>query len=307
MCAADASSTRQGSFDKLIVLLLCLVSAGLFHSVGWMIARPVDPFGAVSLLGTASPIIALAELCGLAAVVAGLAAVALRGRLPHAGLFAVAVGLAVMAARGSSADYMVRFPPAGTSRSAVFTLLAAEAVAWAVVIAVGVATARLVDTWLGVDTPDAPRAAQEPGAHRKRKQMSSGGVGNGLLCLLLCTVCAALLIRTIGGTLVTAIHKGQVYFALAGGFYLATLLSVTVSRTRRIIWPLLAVLLISLLGYLAGGQWPTAAAADDYRQLSHVMPNFACRALPVEYLSAGVAGAIAGTWTGSRMASASAD
>jgi len=301
MSAVDVSSTRQASFDKLIVLLLCVASAGLFHSVGWMVVRPVDPFGAVSLLNTASPVIAVAELCGLAAVVAGLATVLLRGRLPHAGTFVVAVGLAVMAARGSSADYMVRFPPAGTSRSALFTLLAAEVVAWAVVVAVAVAAARTVDTWLG---PADPRRDTQPADAQGRKKRIRGG---GLLCLLLCTVCGALLVRTTGGSLVTAVHKGQVYFSLAAGFYLAALLGVLVSRTRPAVWPLLAVLIVSLLGYLAGGQWPTPAVADDYRQLAHIMPNFVCRAMPIEYLSAGVAGAIAGTWTGSRMASASAD
>jgi hypothetical protein len=307
MSAADASSAHQGSFDKLILLLLCAVSAGLFYSVGWMVVRPVDPFGAVSLLNTASPVVALAELCGLAAVVAGLAAVLLRGRLPYAGTFVVAVGLAVMATRGSSADHLVRFPPAGTSRSVLFALLAAEVVAWAVVIAVGVVAARMVDTWLGVDAGDAPRSTQTPPARAEQTPISGRGVGSGLLLLLLCAVCAALLIRTMGGSLVTAIHKGQVYFSLSAGFYLATLLSVTVSRTRLIIWPLLAVVLISLLGYLAGSQWPTPTVVNDYRQLTHIMPNFACRALPVEYLSAGVAGAIAGTWTGARMAMASVD
>jgi len=301
MVTTDAHSTHQGSFDKLVLILLCVVSAGLFYSVGWMVVRPVDPFGAVSLLSTASPVIAVAELCGLAAVVAGLATVLLRGRLPYAGTFVVAIGLAVMAARGSSADYMVRFPPAGTSRSALFTLLAAEVVAWAVVIVVAVAAARTVDTWLG--SANSPPDTQTPDANRAKKQIRGGGP----LCLLLCTVCGALLVRTTGGSLVTAVHKGQVYFSLAAGFYLATLLGVIVSRTRPAIWPLLAVLIVSLLGYLAGGQWPTPAVADDYRQLAHIMPNFVCRAMPVEYLSAGVAGAIAGTWTGSRMASASPD
>ncbi len=301
MATTDAPSTHQGSFDKFVLLLLCGVSAGLFYSVGWMVVRSVDPFGAVSLLNTASPVIAMAELCGLAAVVAGLATVLLRGRLPYAGTFVVAVGLAVMAARGSSADYMVRFPPTGTSRGAVFTLLAAEVVAWAVVIAVAVAVARTVDTWLGPADPR--RDTSKPDAKEGKK----GVRGAGPLCLLLCAVCGALLVRTTGGPLVTAVHKGQVYFSLAAGFYLATLLGVIVTRTRPVVWPLLAVLIVSLLGYLAGGQWPTPAVADDYRQLAHIMPNFVCRAMPVEYLSAGVAGAIAGTWTGSRMASASAD
>jgi hypothetical protein len=287
--------------DKSVLLLLCFVSAGLVHSIGWMVVRPVDPFGTVSLLNTASPAIAMAELCLLAAVVAGLTTVALRERLPHAGTFVVAVGLAVMATRGSSADYMVRFPPAGTSRGAVFTLLAAEVVAWAVVIVVAMAAARTVDTWLG--PADQPPDTQTQDAKGPKK----GIRGSGPLCLLICTVCGALLVRTTGGPLITAVHKGQVYFSLAVGFYLATLLGVIVTRTRAAVWPLLAVLVVSLLGYLAGGQWPTAAVPDDYRQLAQIMPNFVCRAMPVEYFSAGVAGAIAGTWTASRMASASAD
>lgn len=303
MVDAQVSTGQLGFVDKLLLAAACLLSMLLFCSIGRLAAGTMDPLGAVALLDQSSPVAAVIELMGLAVVVAGLGGVLLRGRLVDFGLFVVALGLAAMSLRGSQIDHLVRYVPQGTTRSAVFLLLAVEVLAWVLVMLAAAAADALVSGWF--DAGRSSQAAHRPVGlgelvlGRARRQSGVHEIRNGLLCFLLCAVGAAVLIRMIGGPALSIIRKGQVYFSLAAAFFLAGLVAQQLSRARLMIWPLLAVPLVAAAGYLAGGVQPHASVPTIYEGLEHIMPNFLCRALPVEYFSAGVAGVVLAGWTNS--------
>jgi hypothetical protein len=307
MADAEVSTGQLGFVDKLLLAAACLLSMLLFCSIGRLAAGPMDPLGSMALLDQSSPVAAVIELMGLAVVVAGLAGVLLRGRLVDFGLFVVALGLAAMNVRGAQVDHLVRYAPQGTTRSAVFLLLAVEVLAWMLVMLAAAASDALVSGWF--DTAHSGQAGHrlvglgELLLGRSRWQSGVHEIRNGLLCFLLCAVAAAVLIRMFGGPALSIIRKGQVYFSLAAAFFVAGLVAQQLSRARLMIWPLLAVPLVATVGYVAGGVQPHASVPPIYEGLEHIMPNFLCRALPVEYFSAGVAGVVLAGWTNSRLRS----
>jgi hypothetical protein len=170
---------------------------------------------------------------------------------------------------------------------------------------VGAAVSGLVSGWFGGEgagrSKSGPVGLEQVVLGRAGGSLGGGEVRNGLFCLLICVVTAAVLIRVTGGPLVSTVRQGQVYFSLGVGFFVAALLGQWVSRARLAVWALLAVPVVAIGGYGWGWLRPIAPVPPAYQAIEHIMPNFACRALPVEYCSVGVAGALCGIWMGWRL------
>ena len=291
--------------DRISVVAAFVLVGSLFYTVGWMVIRPIDPLGAVTLLDNGSAVLSVVKLACLAAIGSALATVLLRAHVADFGLMAAAVGLAAMNTRGATVDFLVRFLPEGATRSSVLFDLAVETLGWLIVVLVAAMVGELVARWFV-----AGGSASYSQAHVGLGHLLTGRVGsrpdkaelrNGPLCLLICVVVAALVIRLTGGTVLMAIRTGQTYFSILAGFFVATLLAHQITRAKLAVWPMLAVPIVAILGYLAGVAKPIASVPEVYQKIDHIMPNFVCRALPVEYVALGVIGVIAGLWTSARM------
>jgi len=293
--------------DRLAILLACILVGGIFCTVGWLVVAPPDPLGAVTLLSVRSAILAVIKLSCLAAIGSALTTVILRARVADAGVFVVCVALAAMDTRGANVDFLARFIPDDLTRSGMLAALAGETMGWLIVVLVAAVAGEAVARWFLADGSMAyGRGHVAVGQlllarSSRHKPIDASELRSGLLCLLICVAAGAMVIRLTGGTVLLAIRKGQVDFSVVVGFFVATLLGHQITRARLAIWPLLAVPIVAAAGYLAGAVKPIAGVDATYQAIDHVMPNFVCRVLPIEYLALGSIGVLGGLWISTQM------
>ena len=110
---------------------------------------------------------------------------------------------------------------------------------------------------------------------------------------------------TIARTPVATIARGQVIASVAGGLYLGVLAARYFTGINNTRWYVLAVPVVALVGYLLGFlqadlSWAKGALAP-YARLATTPSHALARPLPIEYIAVGVAGAIAGLWSGEKI------
>jgi hypothetical protein len=106
-------------------------------------------------------------------------------------------------------------------------------------------------------------------------------------------------------TPIAAIARGQIIAAVGGGFFLAAMAARYFTGQHRAHWYVLAVPAVALLAWLVGFlnadmSWATGVW-KPFMALKQTPPHALTRVLPIEYLAAGVAGALAGFWSGERV------
>lgn len=282
-------------------LVLALVLLG---SIGFSVLRPAEPDGAISMLLVQSKFFLLARQTGLMLAVAVLATIALDGRLSQFGTFAAAVGLAWPVVRTGGMDYLMVKLQTGVdiqdtaAQAQLWKDMSLEMLAWVVPLIVMAVGSMLTESWVRSDRDHA-----QPDEKAEKADTTKHGVPKdtrfivrGVLGTLLTTATAMALITV----LCASRQKGQIIFAVAAAFYLAALAADQLSGNRHPLWQVAAVPLTGLCAYAYAFANPMRGPAE-FEHILHLAPNRLAGILPIEYICAGVAAAIFGTWTSERV------
>jgi hypothetical protein len=92
--------------------------------------------------------------------------------------------------------------------------------------------------------------------------------------------------------------KGQVMFAVGGGFFLSAWLGDWAMGNRRIRWQVASVPMAACVAYLY--TWMNPHRPAGLEAILYITPNNLSAVLPIEYFAIGTAGAIFGYWTAER-------
>lgn len=303
---APAPAAPLGLFEKARVVLAAAVAVILLSTVGWVIAEPADPHMGVTLVARWGSVLAVwPGLIVLTTVAGAIGTVLVPRRLAEGGLFVAAIGLAGMALKGGSMQevlgYMLAAPEAAARRS-LMARMALDSLLWTTVLAAAWVTVALVRRWLWADEQlynPIPVSGQRNAPPRAPAARSQAGwpalVVTGLIAVFFIWL-------TVARTPVATIARGQVIASVAAGFYLGAMGARYFTRYDQAHWYLLAVPAGALLGFLvaylnSGMGWAPLPFVD----LKTTPPHELARPLPIEYLAVGVAGALAGFWSGERI------
>lgn len=300
-----------GLIEKLRVLLACVIAIVLLTTVGWVVAAPADPQAGVVLV--AQPERAMAvwpALIVLTAVAGVIGTVMSPRRLVEGGVFVAAIGLAGLALKGGSMQDVLQYAlaaPDAASRRGLMTRMALDTLLWTGLMAAAWIVVALVRRWLWADEElynPVPAPAAQNNAAAPAKRQSAGWPA----FLITGVMAAFIILATSARTPVATLARGQVIAAVAGGFFLAAMTARYFTGQHRAHFYVLAVpavaLLAWLIGYLnAGMSWAQGAENPwaAFVELKQTPPHALVRPLPIEYLAAGVAGALAGFWSGERV------
>lgn len=272
-----------------------VVSIGLIATVGYSAARQWDPQAPISLLLAQHPLGLWLRLAALTAVLVCLVTVIMDARVKDCGAFVASICLAYLPIKTGGMDYLLIYLQAGKSAdqaAAVWLSLAAEALAWLVLIGGAVIIGRAVELWLtkGSDNQGAP---DQP--VKLLDQLIGKNWLKGVSAMLITMAVAGLLIPLLAASQ----HKGQIVFALACSFFIAALLAEHLVGSDGAFWQVLAVPLLAVVGYLYTYYYPDRPIG--YENLLNIPPNQLVRALPIEFATVGTASVIWGTWFSHRL------
>ena len=285
----------------VLAVLLC----GVFYwYAAWALVAPPPQYAGISLLvwPGVNPLLAILGLAAVVSIGTALAMLVTHPDAPYTGMFCALLGLGGLAVRGGPIHLMILNAETHAAGRALFVTLAWESLLWLVVLAAAEFTTRLCfrsvfrqSQWLlrqGAEPPMFGRLVPlswmaSEGAVPPRDRLAwladlgAFGITFGLGIMLL----------------VITLHaqsKGQVLFGCFASFALAAMAANGTFPRSRVAAIYLAVPAAALLGYYR--------AASTYMPPSPIVPGVypghaavnMARALPIDYIVAGVPGAIAG-------------
>lgn len=270
--------------------------AAIIGFLAWPLAKPLEPYGVVSVFagnisfGSAITLAVLAFLVGLSAYFISWP----YGR--QIAVLAVPAGLAIWAVRGGSVANMIQTNPAVAQRQAFFAAIRWESFFWLAIVAVGFAGMFLAAKIF----PSKPKII----AIEQKSKSDSGKylniiiafVGSGLIAQL-CLGIFAQDVRILDGQLgsITAQPAiGQVVFAVLVSFGIAAFV-VKKFLDAGFFWPLIAGIFVTAFAYSAH------ARVDILQYLVQNRPagffsNAVASILPVQIIAFGTLGSVAGYW-----------
>ncbi len=300
--------------DRAATLLSWVLAGALFLSVGWMAISPDDPAGAVSLLTRTGAAFSVLQLAGIAAVTAGLATVLSGRRRPDVGVVATSIGLGLLSIQGDTSAYFFLSQSAGipTDPAQLARRFAGESVVWMGVLGVAMMVSGFVAKWVpttrqtcreepdGDSAGDVQRSAASdiPGLQSMSQADAGLGptpLGDGIKHTLIAAGIALVAYQVLStGLQHRAIRHGQVCFAAAASFWLATRFAFQLVPVRSALWSLLAVGVAAVAAYLWASvrlgptQWPSAVPGNHF-----------LRSLPMQFVFFGAAAATMKSWSAS--------
>lgn len=303
-----APAAPLGFIEKVRVVLACAVAIVLLTTVGWFVAEPADPHSGVVLVAQPGRAMAVwPTLILLTALAGGIGAVMCPRRLVEGGVFAAAVGLTALALKGGSMQDVLDYSlvaPNEASRKGLMVRMAFDTLLWTGLMAATWIFVALVRRWVWSDEElysPVLGAAVKPDAPAATTPKQAGWpafVITGLVAAFIVLIAAA-------RTPVATVARGQVIAAVGGGFFVAAMTARYGTGQHRAHWYVLAVpavaLLAWLVGYLNASMGWAVGDLRRYVDLLQTPPHALVRPLPIEYLAAGVAGALAGFWSGERV------
>jgi len=267
----------------------------LIGILGWPLAAPAEPFGAVSLLaGTIS--LGGAVTLGVLALLSGLIGYFLTwpyGR--EIGVLAAPSGLAVWAVRCGSMAGLMQLNPTTAQRQALFAGLKWEPIFWLAIVAAGFGGVLIGQKIIG--RPERDRIEKESKSEPNIYLSSTIALVGSVLIAQFCIGILAQDVRMFDNKLGSVVAQpaiGQIVFAVVVSF---GLVSFAVKKFLNVgyIWPTVASALVtgfSIITYVKQdvlehlvGRWPAV-----------FFPNSVVSILPVQMVAFGTLGSIAGYW-----------
>jgi hypothetical protein len=300
-------------------LVAIALSAVLFCTLGWMLAAPLPQMDGVSLLMWQHH--GLVGAMGLAALLLAVTAVCtflVHPDSPHMGLLCALLGMAGLAIRGGSIHLLIQMAqhpelhpqlPAVTY-ARLAGLLAVECAQWALIVLLADVFARTLHDrlfpnmhWITRSAPDLAESALT----RTRPGLAVLGVSLAVSKALrtntmrrrVATPLAMLYAGAVAWLLLYVLmqsqHKGQVLMACLVAFGVATASAYLAFPRVPLLALLLVVPLTAAAGYLYAARLGIpAAAGGPAGGFPGQAGFFMMRALPIDYVVAGVPGAIWG-------------
>lgn len=289
--SASVSATAVWTARLRFVAAVGVLWAGLHFLVGPLLPRGLDR----PLVLAASPSGALAGLAFVGVVWLGAAVAALlAGPQPRRpAMVVIGMALALWTAEhgrlgGTMDDWLIlRNEVPGPPRGAPYWGLLLDYVYLAIAVA-------------GAHAIHAQTAARQVGQNPRAALRRAFGAGRragerrqGLAALAATVVVAGAAILLLMGPALGRTLRGQVYFAVAVGFFAGVFAACRLSAVRDALWFWPAPLLLGLIGVVAAGFWPALLLPAGW-QLDTVPAWALVRPLPVEMVGVGLAG---GFWT----------
>jgi hypothetical protein len=276
---------------KLKVTATLLLGIILMGLLGWPLVAPVEPFGVISIPALRGAV----TLLGLA-VLAGFIGYFISKPLGREiGILAVPSGLAIWSVRCGNMAELLRLNSTLPQRQALFAALKWEPIFWLAIVAAGFGGV-LVGQYL-VSRPSSlvPSSRQV-----SRIQNLVSGIIATVASVFIAQFCIGIFVQDIRiadpklGSVVAQPATGQIVFAILVSFGIAGFL-VKKFLNAGYIWPIVASALVT------GFTVITHLKQENLRQLvEHHPPTFFSSAglsiLPVQMVSFGVLGSIAGYW-----------
>ena len=287
-------------------------AALLFSTLGWKAASPQPEWGGVSLVIWQNH--GLWAAFGLTLML--LAAIAVCSILvhpdsPHMGMFCALLGMAGLSIRGGDIHMLMEYAQIKGKMMEVSNGLAIECLLWGVMVLIGEVFARLLHDQFFANTHWITRSSPDLVIQAMRKERGLPGMAEGVLGgthTMAKTLRTAKLRRRFAAPLALIVNgaiamvllrvflqseaKGQVLIGCFISFALSTVLAYLLFSQSPIQAFLLTVPVVAAVGYWYGGRmtglYPGHAAF------------FVARALPIDYMCAGIPGAIVGYYGGFR-------
>ncbi len=259
-------TTSQVLVNRTLLTIASLVCIALFYLASRQFHIPAEPGYAASLLQQPGWMVAIL-VTAIAFVVATFVGSIIASRVHHdAGFFCAAIGLATLSFRGGPMRYVL-FDASGPS---VLLMLAAETVALGAMLALAWT---LLDQW-----PLGKRAIEPPPAPAQQKYLA--------------TVMQVLLMIALMSLLCRSDTKVQAFASVGVASLVATLGAQWFSPVSPSPWLWTGPLVVALVGYIS------CYFSSAGMELGRTSGYFAAlaRPLPLDYASAGVAGALMGYW-----------
>jgi hypothetical protein len=281
-----------------------VLSAVIFSYLGWHFARPPAEWGGVSLLAWPNHgVLSTAILMLLLLVVTTISSLIVHPDSPHMGLFCSLVGMAALSIRGGTVHMLDVYALTTNTGPHIAYALAIECLEWGFVILIVDAFARFLHDrflanqhWMFRTNPDLVRQLNQTEVGMAlgfAKSISHSLYTDRLkgpvripLAMIVSGACAFLFLFIF----MQSQLKGQVLMACFVSFFLSTLCAYTAFPTVPFWSLILTVPLTGAVAFLIGRNYLPPFPGHA--------PYFAMRALPIDYLTAGVPGAILGLYYG---------
>ena len=299
--------TPLSFIERTRAVVACGVAWLLLGTLGWQMAKPLDPQMAVTLTASGRAILAAGPALLILAVVAAAIGTAIIGkRLPEAGALSAAIGLAGMSLRGGSMQAMLAYyaDQSVSARRGLMIAMLIDTLLWTAIMAAAWVSTMTVRRWLWPELVaesevPTPKAAKNP-------PPAPSAFARGWPALTVTVVVATIVIwLTVARTPVANIARGQVIASVGGGLFLGAMAARYFTGNNDSIWYALAVPVVAVIGYVLGHFSADMNWAHDaykpYAWLATTPPHQLARPLPIEYICVGLAGALIGFWTGQRM------
>jgi len=299
------------TFRRARYLVAIGLGAYLFHTVGWLLVAPTQVPGyatATLLLGTpAGGLLAAAGLLLLLLVCTALSMAVVHPDAPHIGMYCAGLGMAALTIRGGSLQLIASQAQEHQAAAALFRNLALESGVWLLIVV----AAELTSLWLYArvfkNTAWLARLGSSPATpdllrlHPADQPLVTLTLGRGPAAAPADTLAsnAGALATTmlVGGLLLCLLAqtelKGQVLFACLASFAGAAFAAHQAFPRAHTLAIWVGVPLTALVGFALAGRWAFAYPG-------HVGLPLA-RALPSDYMAAGLPGAVLGYYSSLRM------
>ena len=265
---------------QLFVLIACLLCFGLFWYAGRALSIPNETGFEASLLQQPHWVVDVLATYVLFIVCLILGSIIAGWSWFFAGLFAASIGLLAFSARGGAMKYVLFHAASNGSTRQVYLSLALEQVLLILPAAVA---------WLFVHRQyEAALARREKPATEEKEPTTASATPLALLTQIVAMGFVVLLF-------VPTDAKKQVLIGLFIAAFVGTALAEHLFPDRkaaRLFWvgPLVVGLIGYLMAYSTGADFTIGSAQGAFAALA--------RPLPLDYASAGIAGALLGYWVG---------
>lgn len=259
--------------NRILLAVATAAAFALFWFVGSKFNIPIARGYNASLFGQPSAITTMLIVCITALISIVLCTLVAGSVRTDAGLFCTALGMMALSIRGGPMRYTL-FDSTGS----VFFSLAAEVILLFAIFGVGWL---LVIAMRGMGVAKADDRDFEPHDEEFGQKLIATAVQAVATLALMSILC-----RTD--------QKAQALAAVGIASMLGSIVALLVAPTRPSIWYWPGPLLVALLGYLWSSMNPVSLSVG---QPSGYFASLA-RALPLDYASAGIAGAMLGYWFG---------
>lgn len=303
--AIEMDRPQLGLVDRAAAWLAIGLSIWIFFEAGWLLLRPNDPLAPVSLMSGRSALLGGLGSALLAAVCAGAGTLLAGRRIADIGTFAASVGLVVLSLRGDTAEYFLleRTTEAARSTRGLALLFLVESVAWIGVTVVAAVVAGIVARWFITAATssgkgllpmihgalDIPKRGRGPAGENPNLQ-TPGDVGIKHTAIVAAAGLFAFLLLTVGAD-TRQIQHGQAVFSAAAAVALGCYIAHQAAPVRSAAWSVLGAALLVLIGYLWAALRPALEGLPPT-----VPPSPFLRVLPIQFVGAGAAAAIAMSW-----------